>query len=250
MEFGPLVEASWLRDHFQDPDLRVIDFRWYLLGRSGRDEYSSGHIPGAVFVDLEAVTGKEGGGRHPLPSPQQFEAEMQNAGVSAETRVVVYDDATVAPTASRLWFLLGFFGHRAQAVLDGGLQAWSGPVEIETPHVRPGDFRAAPPDTSRVLDHEAGHIPGALNMPYTDNLTAQGKFKSREELRRRYERIGAGKGAVFYCGSGVNATQHLLAMEIAGLPNSRLYAGSWSDWSNRDLPVATGEEPKNPSIRP
>jgi thiosulfate/3-mercaptopyruvate sulfurtransferase len=100
------------------------------------------------------------------------------------------------------------------------------------------------------IDPKAGHIPGALNVPYTENLTAEGKFKSREELRRQYERIGAGNGAVFYCGSGVNATQQLLAMEIAGLPNARLYAGSWSDWSNRDLPVATGEEPKNPTIRP
>lgn len=279
MGFGPLVDASWLRDHVHDPDLRVIDFRWYLLGRSGRDEYSTGHIPGAVFVDLEAVTGKEGGGRHPLPPPQQFEAEMRRAGVSTGTRVVVYDDATAAPTASRLWFLLGFFGHRAQAVLDGGLQAWGEPLETEAPPVERGDFHATPPDRSRVLDHQAvsglrdvplidarlgeryrgekepvdpkaGHIPGALNLPYTENLTAEGKFKSREELRRQYERVGAAGGAVFYCGSGVNATQQLLAMEIAGLPNARLYAGSWSDWSNRDLPVATGEEPKNPTIRP
>lgn len=269
---GPLVDARWLRDHIHESDLRVIDFRWYLLHRSGRDEYSRGHIPGAVFVDLEAVTGKEGGGRHPLPTADQFQAEMRSAGVSAGTRVVVYDDATVAPTASRLWFLLGLFGHRAQAVLDGGLQAWGEPLQAESPEVTRGDFRAAEPDMSRVLDHQAvrglrgvpvidarlgeryrgenepvdpkaGHIPGALNLPYTENVTRNGMFKSPEELRRRFAALGADKGAVFYCGSGVTATQQLLAMEIAGLPDARLYAGSWSDWSNRDLPVATGEHP-------
>ncbi|HET7338732.1 MAG TPA: rhodanese-like domain-containing protein, partial [Candidatus Dormibacteraeota bacterium] len=220
MAFGPLVDASWLRDHIHDPDVRVVDFRWYLLGRRGRDEYMRGHIPGAVFVDLEAVTGEQGGGRHPLPAPGQFEAEMQKAGVGVASRVVVYDDATVAPTATRLWFLLGLFGHRAQAVLDGGLQAWAGPLETETPDVRRGDFRAQPPDMSRVLDHEAvgqvrdvplidartgerfrgekepidpkaGHIPGALNLPYTQNLTPEGKFKSPHELRHQFASVGA-----------------------------------------------------------
>jgi thiosulfate/3-mercaptopyruvate sulfurtransferase len=272
MGLGPLVEAEWLRDHILDSDLRVIDFRWYLLHRNGRDEYMRGHVPGAVFVDLEAVTGKEGGGRHPLPTAEQFEAEMRNAGVSSDTRVVVYDDATVAPVAPRLWFLLELFGHRAQAVLDGGLQAWGEPLETEAPHVRRGEFSATEPDMTRVLDHhavqglrgvpvidarvgeryrgdkepidpKAGHIPGALNVPFTENVTLDGKFKSRDELRRQFESVGASNGAVFYCGSGVNATQQLLAMAIAGLPNGRLYAGSWSDWSNRDLPVATGSEP-------
>ena len=271
MSFGPLVDADWLRDHLDDPDLRVIDFRWYLLGRTGREEYQRGHIPGAVFVDLEAVTGK-GAGRHPLPTPRQFEAEMRRAGVSSKTSVVVYDDATVGPTAARLWFLLGLFGHRAQAVLDGGVKAWGSPLEGATPPTRRGNFKAAEPEMSGVLDCEAvaamrgvplidsrvgeryrgetepidpkaGHIPGARNLPYTENLAPDGRFKSPEELRRQFQRLGATDGAVFYCGSGVNAAQQLLAMEIAGLPNARLYAGSWSDWSNRDLPVATGSEP-------
>jgi thiosulfate/3-mercaptopyruvate sulfurtransferase len=272
MQFGPLVDADWLLAHLHDPDLRVIDFRWYLSGRNGRDEYRRGHIAGAVFVDLEAVTGKEGGGRHPLPSAQQFEEEMRRAGVSTNTRVVVYDDATAAPTASRLWFLLRLFGHRAHAVLDGGLQAWRSVLETETRSVERGDFAAAEPDMSRVLDCEsvsklrgvplvdarageryrgerepidpkAGHIPGARSLPYTENLAPDGRFKSPDELRRQFRALGVTDGAVFYCGSGVNATQQLLAMEIAGLPNARLYAGSWSDWSNRDLPVATGEHP-------
>lgn len=272
MAFGPVVSADWLHDHLGEPDVRVIDFRWYLVNRSGHDEYLHGHIPGAVFVDLDAVTGREGGGRHPLPTAVQFENAMQEAGVSSRSRVVVYDDATAGPTAARLWFLLGLFGHRAQAVLDGGLQAWGSPLEAEESHVERSDFHAAGPDMSCVLDFnavralpgmplvdarlgeryrgekepidpKAGHVPGARNMPYTEIVQADGRFKSPEELRRQYGQLGATDGAVFYCGSGVNATQHLLAMEIAGLPNARLYAGSWSDWSNRDLPVATGPEP-------
>jgi thiosulfate/3-mercaptopyruvate sulfurtransferase len=273
MAFGPLVDADWLRAHLHDPDLRIIDFRWYLRGRSSREEYLHGHIPGAVFVDLEAVTGKEGGGRHPLPTARQFEDEMRRAGVSSNTRVAIYDDATAAPTASRLWFLLGLFGHHAQAVLDGGLQAWGSPLETEEAQpTERGDFEAVGPDMSRVLDcgavsklrgvplvdarageryrgetepidPKAGHIPGALNLPYTENVTPSGRFKSPDELRRQFEALGVKDGAVFYCGSGVNATHHLLAMEIAGLPSARLYAGSWSDWSNRDLPVATGQDP-------
>jgi thiosulfate/3-mercaptopyruvate sulfurtransferase len=271
MAFGPLVEAGWLRDHVNDADLRVIDFRWYLQRRDGREEYLRGHIPGAVFVDLEAVTGRVGGGRHPLPPAAQFEGEMQKAGVNGDTRVVVYDD-TGGSTAARLWFLLGYFGHRTQAVLDGGLQAWGEPLETDVPVVQPGDFKSSEPDRSRVLDFDAvralrgvplidarageryrgetepidpkaGHIPGALSAPFTENLGPDRRFKSPPELRRRYEALGAANGAVFYCGSGVNATHHLLAMSIAGLPNARLYAGSWSDWSNRDAPVATGTEP-------
>lgn len=271
MTFGPLVDAAWLHAHIGEPDLRAIDFRWYLKGRLGRDEYFGGHIPGAAFVDLQAVSGKGGGGRHPLPTRPQFEAEMRKAGVSSTTRVVVYDDAG-ASVAARLWFLLGYFGHRSQAVLDGGIGAWGGPLETEVPVISPGDFTAAEPDASLVcdfqavrelhgvplidarageryrgevepIDPKAGHVPGALSAPFTDNVGADGRLKSPAELRRQYAEIGAQSGAVFYCGSGINATQHLLAMAVAGLPNARLYPGSWSDWSTRDLPVATGPNP-------
>jgi thiosulfate/3-mercaptopyruvate sulfurtransferase len=158
-------------------------------------------------------------------------------------------------------------------VLDGGIQAWGGPLEGGEAEPFPrGSFKAKAPNQSRVLDFEAvralrgvplidarageryrgekepidpkaGHIPGARNAPFTENVDADGRFKSPDELRRRYEGLGAAAGAVFYCGSGVNATHDILAMEIAGLPNARLYAGSWSDWSNRDAPVAAGAEP-------
>jgi len=268
---GPLAGAGWLRQHAHDHDLRVIDFRWYLQGRNGHDEYLRGHIPGAVFVDLEAVTGKEGGGRHPLPTAPQFEQEMRRAGVGDATAVVVYDDAG-GSIAARLWFLLEWFGHRAQFVLDGGLQAWGGPLSTDLPSVPAGDFHAAEPDRSRVLDvaavgelkgvplldaraperyrgdkepidPKAGHIPGALSAPWTGNLGPDGRFKAPDDLRRRFAELGAGAGAVAYCGSGVSACHEVLAMRVAGLPDARLYAGSWSDWSSRDLPVATGSDP-------
>jgi len=270
--FGPLISADWLHDHIGDPDVRVIDFRWYLVGRKGAEEYAKGHIPGAAFVELDDVTGK-GPGRHPLPTLEQFQAAMRVAGVDDATAVVVYDDVG-GSVAARLWFLLRWFGHERQAVLDGGLQAWGEPLETDAPHVREGRFKARRPDRSRILDfHEvarqrgvpvidsrageryrgekepvdpkAGHIPGARNAPFMGNLQEDGRFKRREELRRRFEEVGVDpeEGAVVYCGSGVNACHNLLAMELAGIKNVRLYEGSWSDWSSRDAPVATGAEP-------
>jgi thiosulfate/3-mercaptopyruvate sulfurtransferase len=276
-EFGPLVSPDWLRKHLREPDLRVVDFRWYLTGRQGRDAYLGGHIPGAVFVDLDAVTG-EGPGRHPLPAKQQFQDEMRRAGIGASTRVVVYDDAG-GSIAARLWFLLGWFGHRSHAVLDSGLQGWGEPLETAVPMVQPGDFKARAPQRSRVVDFEQvkrlshrsrggpvlldarvgeryrgehepidpkkGHIPGAVSAPWVDNLDADARFKSAAQLRKRYESLGVDgtDGAVVYCGSGVNACHDLLALEIAGITDVRLYAGSWSDWSHRDAPVATGDKP-------
>lgn len=279
-KFGPLVSPEWLHEHASEPDLRIVDFRWYLLGRQGRDAYLGGHIPGAVFVDLDAVTGK-GPGRHPLPTRQQFQDEMRRAGISTSSRVVVYDDAG-GSIAARLWFLLGWFGHGAQAVLDSGLQGWGEPLDTAVPFVRPGDFKARAPQRSRILDFEQvkrlsesrghdrvgrvildarvgdryrgekepidpkkGHIPGAVSAPWIDNLNAEARFKSPEELRRQYEALGVdGKnGAVVYCGSGVNACHDLLALEVAGISDVRLYAGSWSDWSHQDAPVATGKDP-------
>ena len=270
--FGPLISADWLHDHIGDPDVRVIDFRWYLVGRKGAEEYAKGHIPGAAFVELDDVTGK-GPGRHPLPTLEQFQAAMRVAGVDDATAVVVYDDVG-GSVAARLWFLLRWFGHERQAVLDGGLQAWGEPLETAAPRVREGTFTARRPDRSRILDFaevaqhpgvpvidsrageryrgekepvdpRAGHIPGARNAPFAGNLQDDGRFKSREELRRRFEQVGVDpdKGAVVYCGSGVNACHNLLAMELAGVKNVRLYEGSWSDWSSRDAPIATGPEP-------
>lgn len=198
---------------------------------------------------------------------------MRRAGVDDDSQVVVYDD-TGGSIAARLWFLLDWFGHREQAVLDGGLQAWAGPLatDVVTPPV--GDFHAAPPDRSRIVDFEAvsrlsgtpvldsrlgeryrgetepvdpkaGHIPGAVNAPFPENLDERGRFKTAAELRERFQKLGVqpGDGAVVYCGSGVNACHNLLAMKVAGIDAVRLYEGSWSDWSRRDAPVATGPNP-------
>jgi len=270
--FGPLITVDWLDEHVGDSDVRVIDFRWYLAGRKGAEEYAKGHIPGAAFVELDDVTGS-GPGRHPLPTREQFQTAMRIAGVDDATAVVVYDDVG-GSVAARLWFLLGWFGHDRQAVLDGGLQAWGELLESTAPHVREGSFTAREPDRSRILDFDeiathqgvpvidsrageryrgekepvdpkAGHIPGARTAPFAGNLQEDGRFKSREELRRRFEEVGVDpeKGAIVYCGSGVNACHNLLAMELAGVKNVRLYEGSWSDWSSRDAPIATGSEP-------
>src|SRR4029077_19113 len=142
---------------------------WYLLGKKGRDEYLAGHIPGAVFVELDEVTG-EGGGRHPLPTSAQFEDAMRRAGVSRQTRVVVYDDVG-GSVAARLWFLLRWYGHGAQAVLDGGLQAWAGPLEDADVEGTRGNFEARPSDRSRILDFE--DVSGLVDAPLLDSRAGE-----------------------------------------------------------------------------
>ena len=274
MPFGPLVNGAWLRRHLGEPDLAVVDLRWYL-GRPGDGAvaYERGHIPGAMFCDLEGtITGREGPGRHPLPTREGFETAMRELGVNKGDRVVGYDDAG-GSTAARLWFLLRLFGHPAVAVLDGGLQAWPGELESGSVARPGGDFEAAEPDRTRILSYEdvaarhdgvlldaraherylglveptgvrAGHIPGARSAYWEGNLRPDRRFKSPEELRRRYAELGAeGGNTVVYCGSGVTSCHTLLALEIAGLPGARLYEGSWSDWAPREAAaVATGEE--------
>lgn len=276
IEFGPLVSPEWLAQHLHDADLRVIDFRWYLDGRSGREAYRAGHIPGAVFLDLEAVTGQTGAGRHPLPTMDRFTAAVRAAGISWRSRVVVYDDAS-GSVGARLWWLLRHFGHEPVAVLDGGIPAWTGELATgDEPPPATGDYVARPPLDGGVVDYRevrdradgtvlidarvgaryrgetepidprAGHIPGAISAPYSDSVGADGRFLSPAQLRERFGRIGIADGGrvVAYCGSGVTATHDLLALEVAGLPGARLYAGSWSDWSSRpELPAAKGPEP-------
>ena len=270
--FGPLVSPEWLAEHLGDPGLRVIDVRWYLAGRSGREAYQGGHLPGAVFVDLEEeITGHAGGpGRHPLPAPDQFQEAMRRAGVDDGSRVVAYGDDG-AYSSARLWWLLTYFGHQDAAVLDGGIAAWVGPLDDRPVTVHRGDFTVRPPRREMVVDRDyvrgarqavlfdaraperyrgesepidakAGHIPGARNACWRANLGDDWRFKPVDELRRMYA-DGEGKEVIAYCGSGVTASVDVLAMKLAGLEKVRLYEGSWSDWSRHDLPVATGEEP-------
>ena len=255
--------------------VRLLDVRGSIAGPPGRPEHEAGHLPGAVFVDLETeLAGEPGeGGRHPLPDPEAFQAAMQAAGVDDDVPVVVYDGAT-SLYAARLWWLLTDAGHPDVRVLDGGYVGWVGggyPVETGPgPTVTPGAFVAHPGQRARVdrdqlladpgaytlvdvrsaeryrgevepIDPVAGHIPGALNRPATELLDEQGRFRPAAEIQAAYAGV---EEPVLYCGSGVTAGQALLALEAAGVEGGRIYPGSWSDWiRDPSRPVATGEEP-------
>ncbi|MEU3187557.1 sulfurtransferase [Streptomyces sp. NPDC006923] len=254
----------------------LLDVRYALGGPPGRPEYEAGHLPGAVYVDLDAeLAGPPGaGGRHPLPDVAAFGAVMRRAGVSADSPAVVYDGGQ-GWAAARAWWLLRWTGHRDVRVLDGGLAAWTGPLSTEIPTPEPGDFspvagslpvldadgaaalaregllldaRAAERYRGEVepIDRVAGHIPGAVSAPTTENVDEDGRFLSAERLAARFAGLGAAdaKEIGVYCGSGVSAAHELLALEIAGF-RAALYAGSWSEWSAAgDRPVATGPDPR------
>jgi thiosulfate/3-mercaptopyruvate sulfurtransferase len=274
----PLVTTHWLREHVRDSGVRVVDCR-FRLGEPGAGEalWREGHIPGAAFVDLdrELASPPGDGGRHPLPDAVAFEAAARRAGIGPETLVVAYDEAAEGG-AARLWWLLRHFGHDAVTVLDGGLRAWreeGGELRAGEERVEPGDFRAAPPGNDAVtveelaaagggaapvlldaraperyrgevepIDPVAGHIPGAVNLPFAE-LAPEGRFLPPAELRSRLEAAGVQSGdeAVAYCGSGVTACVLVLAAEVAGIGAARLYPGSWSEWSGRGLPAERGE---------
>lgn len=250
--------------------------RWYLDGRSGRDAHAAGHLPGAVFVDLTTALASPAApdaGRHPLPEPAAFAEAMSGLGIGDDAVVVAYDDAGGA-SAGRLVWLLRMCGVDA-ALLDGGLAGWSGPLEEGPVTARSASFTAKPWDPARLatiddaatapvvvdaraseryrgdsepVDPRAGHIPGALNIPFAGNLGRDQTFLSPAELRDRYAGHGItdARGVVVYCGSGVTATHDLIAMEYAGLGRARLYPGSWSQYAHSERPVATGPEPGNP----
>jgi thiosulfate/3-mercaptopyruvate sulfurtransferase len=257
----------------------LIDVRWRLGGPPGIDIYRAGHLLGAAYVDLDAqLAGPPGaGGRHPMPPAAQLAAAMRAAGVSADGFVVVYDDGD-STTAARAWWLLRYFGTDRVRVLDGGFRAWRAAGKpVSTQDVTPvaGDFvaeaghmplldadGAAEVARSGLLldarasaryrgetepvDVVAGHIPGALSAPTTENVTLEGFFRPAAELRARFANLGlhAGdSGVAAYCGSGVTAAHEVLALELAGI-RAALYVGSWSNWiADRGRPVATGPRP-------
>jgi thiosulfate/3-mercaptopyruvate sulfurtransferase len=280
---NPLATTEWLAAELAAPDLRVADVRWYIdPARRGRDAYQAGHIPGAVFLDMDTDLSAPGGGRglpsgrHPWPGKDQVERVMSAAGIGPGVRVVAYDDQAGA-MAARLWYLLRAYGHDAVAVLDGGLPKWTAegrPLETQAVAAPPASFIARPREGwvldkaamvregprslvldaraaeryrggSDPIDPRAGHIPGARSAPYRSNLTDDPLpvFRAPEELRSRYAKLGAeGAAPIVYCGSGVTACHNLLALELAGL-RGRLYAGSWSEWSaDGALPIATGDD--------
>ncbi|TDC75635.1 sulfurtransferase [Micromonospora sp. KC606] len=276
----PLVEPGRLAAELALPDPpTLLDVRWRLAGPPGRDDYALGHLPGAVFVDLDtALCGPPGAaGRHPLPDPAALQAALRAAGVRAGHPVVVYDGGE-GMAAARAWWTLRWAGHRPVRLLHGGWPAWvaaglptSTEVPDETPGdvmVRPGalpvldaagaarlaaaegvllDVRAAPRyrGETEPIDPVAGHVPGAVNLPAPEYVTG-GRFPSAETLRHRFAAAGVSGDAPVgaYCGSGVTAAQAVLALHLAGRPDAALYVGSWSNWvADADRPVATGETP-------
>jgi thiosulfate/3-mercaptopyruvate sulfurtransferase len=260
----------------QDPPPALLDVRWRLGGPPGVDGYRQGHLPGAVFADLDLAGPPGPAGRHPLPDPAAFQAAMRAAGVSRDRAVVVYDDGD-AMSAARGWWTLRYFGHPDVRVLDGGYRAWAGaglPVSTTVPGPVPGDFTADPGHlpvldaagaqavarTGLLLDARAGeryrgetepvdpvagHIPGAVSAPTAGNVNPDGTFKDPAELAARFARLGASPGppVAAYCGSGVTAAHEVLALALAGIP-AALYVGSWSNWvSDPAWPVAAGPGP-------
>ncbi len=259
------------------------DVRWYLDGRSGRDAYDSGHLPGAVFIDLDKHLTSDPGpkvGRHPFPSPEAFARSMGALGIGPDDPVVAYDDAG-GMAAGRLVWMLRILD-RPAALLDGGIGAWDEPLET-TPTIRPPakvpvvswpegalatidevatvatgaapgvvlDARGGDRYRGEVepVDPRAGHLPGAVSAPFVNNLEHEGlrkgMFRPAAELAKNYLFLGVGDASevVAYCGSGVSACHDLLAMEHAGLGRGRLFVGSWSQWSRTDRPAAMGSEP-------
>ncbi|MFJ8691833.1 sulfurtransferase [Streptomyces roseolilacinus] len=272
----PLVSAADLAAEVASPAPGpvLLDVRWELGGPPGRPAYEAGHIPGAVYVDLDTeLAGAPGeGGRHPLPDLDVFGAAMRAAGVSSGSRVVVYDGGQ-GWAAARAWWLLRWAGHADVRVLDGGLAAWRGGLSTAVPEPEPGDFvpvpgglplldadgAAALARTGLLLDARAGeryrgevepidpvagHIPGAVSAPTTENVAEDGRLLPPEALAARFAELGAADAPEVgvYCGSGVSAAHEVLALEAAGL-RAALYAGSWSEWSrDPDRPVATGPD--------
>lgn len=272
----PLISAAELGASMRAETPPVLlDVRWTLGRNDGEQLYQAGHIPGAVFVDVEAqLSGAVGEhtGRHPLPMPQDFEAAAQSWGIHPESHVVAYDDSG-ALAAARLWWLLRHAGFEQVQVLDGGLEAWkqvggelatgsevakAGTVTLSWGRMPVVEFEDLAEVSGVLLDSRAtarylgieepvdpvaGHVPGALNRPTTDNLDAQARFRGAEELASSFARLGVEPtGSAAYCGSGITAAHQVLAAAVAGIELG-LYPGSWSQYcSYPQAPVATSDE--------
>jgi thiosulfate/3-mercaptopyruvate sulfurtransferase len=257
----------------------VLDVRWRLGGPPGRDAYGDGHLPGAVFVDLDAdLCGPPGAaGRHPLPDPADLQAALRAAGVRAGHPVIVYDDGD-GQAAARLWWTLRWAGHDQVSVLDGGYAAWvAAGRPVTTDEVTPaaGDIEVHPgglpvldaTDAAKLaadgvlidarigpryrgetepVDPVAGHLPGAVNLPNSELAAPDGRLLPVADLSAAFASVGVDPAAPVgaYCGSGVSAARTILALHVAGRPDAALYVGSWSNWvADPDRPIATGAEP-------
>jgi thiosulfate/3-mercaptopyruvate sulfurtransferase len=283
MATHPLIDAATLRARLGQPGWIVVDCRFSLQDpAAGRTAYEHGHIPGARYADLDRDLSRPPApseGRHPLPEPAAFAAKLEEWGIGPDDTVVAYDEASGA-VAARLWWLLGWIGHRNALILDGGLAAWQAaelPIETVRPTWQPKHYPAphetfsAVVGTSEIparqragdlvvdargaaryrgeqepIDPVAGHVPGARNWPFANN-SAAGVFRPAADLRRDLKQLLDGREPqqlIAMCGSGVTACHLLLAMAVAGLDGGKLYAGSWSEWiRDPKRPISTGAEP-------
>lgn len=274
---GPLVSTAWLADHLGEPDLVVVDASWYLpaLNRAGRAEYQAGHLEGAVYADLDALSDSASSLPHMLPPPAALGREIGILGIGNESRVVVYDGSGANLSAARFWWTLRVLGHDAVAVLDGGLQRWraegrplragvapwaprgftvrfrpelirseaevglaisSGAVQLLDARSA-GRFEGTEPEPRPHL--RGGHLPGARNLPFAELTGPGGTLLSPDELRARFERAGLDRSrpVIASCGSGVTACALLLGLEVAGHRSHTLYDGSWSEWGRESGPA-------------
>ncbi len=281
--YQTLITTEELVPNLSSADWAIVDCRFSLQQpEQGRQAYLQAHIPGAVYAhlneDLSGDLAPGTTGRHPLPTPEAFAQTLSNWGIDGSVQVIAYDGGDGSMAAARLWWMLRWMGHDAVAVLDGGLRAWQQgghPVAtgVErrasrtfTPQVR-GELAATTDEIAASLhdstfclvdvraaeryrgeqepiDPVAGHIPGAVNLPFAVTLDADGRFLPPEALRARFQQLFGNtpsEQAVFYCGSGVTSAHTLLALAQSGLGNGRLYAGSWSEWiADPSRPQATG----------
>ena len=282
MSYTTLVSTQELAAQLGNPNWIVLDCRFTLTDpNGGRMAYEDGHIPGARYVHLDDDMASPGGsgGRHPLPDPKTLSAKLCRLGVGINRQVVVYDDS-FGSMAVRMWWLLRWLGHPDVALLDGGFPKWQrekrpiakeAPIDLHTAScpslpersmwvnatevetaLKDQNLRLidARPDRRFTGDYEpldpvAGHVPGAINWPFEENLDFDGTFLAPEALRENYQALLKGVAphqVIHMCGSGVTACHNILAMEVAGLSGSRLYPGSWSEWiTDPKRPVATGE---------
>lgn len=281
MAYKTLISATALADNLHNQDWVVFDCRFSLTDyEAGRKAYRMGHIPNARYADLHKDLSsqvKSYTGRHPLPDFSRLAKQLGDWGVNNRSQVVVYDDAGGA-FAGRMWWLLRCMGHEQVAVLDGGIQHWQKsqlPMTTRLPEIVTGKFRAYLDNSQWLtarqvedalagnciklidarasvrfnglqepMDKVAGHVPKALNRPFQSNLDSDGLFLSAEKLREQFQRLSndlPAKQIVHMCGSGVTGCHNLLAMEVAGISGSRLYAGSWSEWIvDKNRAVAKG----------
>jgi thiosulfate/3-mercaptopyruvate sulfurtransferase len=268
-DVGPFVDWDWCAGRFGR--FVIVDTRWYLDGSSGKAAYDAGHVPDAVFVDLDlwlsGPASKEAG-RNPLPDPEVFAQGMREAGISDADIVVAYDDAGGVIAARIVWMLRSI--GRTAAVLDGGLASYPGELETKGPERPQGDFSArawpealladiseASSDQYKVvdarnrdrfegrqdpIDPRPGHIPGAVNVPCRENLDSSGRLIPVKQLRKNFGRAGivSAENTIAYCGSGVTACHNLLVLEHLGAGKGRLFVGGWSQYGHAaDRPVQT-----------